>query len=119
MLPNVEYRLVEGQRIGSEPGPVVQLEASREFPDIGGGLAFRCPCGYRLIIVRKPPHKLIEFDGEGRPTIRDSIGAWPAPPEWPDKNWCHGWMTAGRFTLEGDAICPGAGGSRRRHGLQG
>ena len=66
-----------------------------------------CPCGERRVVVRMPPHKSITYDGEGRPTIRDSLGAHPAPPDWPSGNWCHAFMTDGRFELCSDAICPG------------
>ena len=105
-----EYRLIPGHLLPMEAGPVVKIEASTfEGETYGPSCMFWCPCLERRIVIRMPPHKSIEYDAEGRPTIRDSIGAHPSPPEWPTDHWCHAFMTAGRFELCSDAICPGSG----------
>ena len=108
-LPDVEYRLIAGRVLPKEAGPVIEIQASEhEGEHYGPGVMFWCPCGERRVVIRMPPHKSITFDSERRPTIKDSIGAKPAPPEFPTANWCHAFMTDGKFTLTSDATCPGA-----------
>lgn len=107
----IEYRLIEGGILPRGAGPVVQIQASEyEGETYGPGCIFWCPCLERQIVVRTPPHKSIIYDAWGRPTIKGSIGAEPAPPEFPRGNWCHSYMTAGRFKLTADAVCPGSTG---------
>ena len=88
---------------------MVRIEGSEHEGEVfGPGCIFWCPCLKRHIVIRTPPHKSITYDAEGRPTIKGSIGASPSPPEWPQGNWCHAHMTAGRFKLTDDARCLGA-----------
>ncbi len=108
-MAEVEYRLIKGTVLPKKPGPVVAIEgAVHEGETYGPGCIFWCPCLERRIVIRTPPHNSITYDAEGRPTIKDSIGSEPAPPEFPEEHWCHAHMTAGRFKLTDDARCPGA-----------
>ena len=108
-LGPVEYRLIEGSVLPFKPGPVIRIEQSEFEGEVyGPGCMFWCFCLTRRIVVRTPPHKSITYDAEGRVTIKGSLGAHPMLPEWPKSNWCHAYMTNGRFELCDDAICPGA-----------
>lgn len=80
---------------------------------------FRCPCGARRVVVWNQEHPqtkghVVSYADDSTLTIKGSIGyAASGDPDSEDyrrENWCHAHMTAGRFELCDDAICPGSSG---------
>ena len=67
------------------------------------GVVFKCPCNERQCYVSSPPHKSIKFDSEGILTIKPSLG-YRAKGDKPE-NWCHFYITQGRFEMCNDAKC--------------
>ena len=59
---------IPGTVLPKEPGPVIEIQGSEVDEGFGPGCMFRCPCGERRIVVRKPPHESITFDSDGRPS---------------------------------------------------
>ena len=107
------YRLIAGRTLPHEAGPVIEVEGGEHDGETyGPGVIFWCPCLKRRIVVRMPPHKTIAFDADRRLTIEASIGAHecgkPGTDSYLPPNWCHAFMTDGRFKLLNDSICPGA-----------
>ena len=107
-MTSIVYKLIAERVLPKEPGAVIEIQGG-VFEDerYGPGVIFWCPCGERRIVARTPPHKSITFDEQKRLTIKDSLGAHPKPPEYPNDNWCHSHMVEGRFELCDDVICPG------------
>ena len=107
-LPDVEYRLIEGTVLPREAGPVI---------DGGGITMFWCPCMARRVVVWNQEHPetkghKVSYADDGAMTIKGSIGYVASGDhdreDYRRQNWCHAHVTAGRFKLCPDAICPGA-----------
>lgn len=108
-----EYRLVEGRTLPKDGRDVIRWKNGPDavFPDVG--VAFRCPCGERIVCIDPANHR-IDFDADGRLTLDPSIGSHksgdPERPDYRPPNWCHFWLKNGVARMTDDAKCPG--GSR-------
>lgn len=72
------------------------------------GAFFRCPCDFREVYIKTPPHK-VEFDDAGVITITGSIGYHENPELGRKQSWCHFFIKTGRPEMCSDAECPGKG----------
>ena len=105
-INDVVYRRVD-QVVLRNAGDVVKTPGmSYDGRDIHPGIMFRCPCGFRVVWVTCPPHESIEYGDGERVTVHGSLGACPTG-KYPRKNWCHGDLNDGKFSLYGDSVCPG------------
>lgn len=106
------YHAIEGKIIDldDDPGGVVTWQFRPEEV----GVAFRCPCGGRLVAIT-PQNHAIEFDDEGLLTLEPSCGAHPEPELGRPENWCHFWIKGGQVEMAGDSKCPGGSGEIQLH----
>ena len=111
-MSELVYRRRPGT-VRRERGDVIAVldgcETTSRQPD---HVTFRCPCGERMVSVRRPPHSRIEFDEDGRLTVEGSIANRAGAllnnhGLWLDAGACHFHVTAGRAVMCDDVTCPG------------
>ena len=79
---------------------------SRVVVPWANGVAFRCPCDERDVLIASPTHT-IAFDEDGILTLSPSCG-FKATASRP-QNWCHFFIKNGVPEICGDSKCPGGG----------
>ena len=94
-----KYRRVEGSTIRREGSGDVVV-------DTQGDAHFRCPCDFRQVYVKDPPHG-IEFDEGGLLTLNGSCGYNKNEAAGRPANWCHFSIDNGVPVMYSDAQCPG------------